>query len=175
MSDTILHVNRDSLQAFLDQLPYDSEFLLQVTGSSMVPFLFDKLSSVYLVKTEQYVPRVGDIVLFRRAGEGNFVLHRVHKIRKDGRIVINGDAQTWREEIAPAQIVCHVTHFVRTEKDISVDSPLYRFCRFLWRPLRPFHRLGALGCYYWRRVPYKLGLKKEAKPDGHAGHDDRMS
>lgn len=153
-------LGRDELTTFLAEIRPGEEFSLLVTGNSMVPFLLDRRSTVYLTREEAYVPHVGDIVLFRRA-DGAYVLHRVHKIRKDGVLVINGDAQRWTEFILPQQVCCRVTHFVRTKKDIRADATSQRFCRWAWRHMRPIHAVAASGYYYWHRIPYKMGFKKD--------------
>lgn len=160
-----LQVGREELAAWLDTLRPGEEMPLLVTGNSMVPFLLDRRSTVYIVKEEEYVPRVGDILLCRRVN-GAFVLHRLHKICPDGMLVLNGDAQRWTEQVFPEQVCGHVTHFVRTKRDISTTARSYRLYRWLWRPLRPIHELAAKGYYYWHRVPYKLGFKKDPPRGG---------
>lgn len=155
-----LQIGRGELTAFLLTMQPGEELSMLVTGNSMVPFLLNRRSTVYLIRDEVYEPHVGDIVLFRRV-DGTYVLHRVHKIRKDGLLVINGDAQRWTELILPRQVCCHVTHFVRTKKDIRVDAASQRFYRWVWRHLRLIHGVAASGYYYWHRVPYKLGFKKD--------------
>lgn len=155
-----LQLGRAELTTFLAAMQPGEEFSMLVTGNSMVPFLLNRRSTVYLTREEAYVPRVGDIVLFRRL-DGAYVLHRVHKIRKDGLLVINGDAQRWTEFILPQQVCCRVTRFVRTKKDIRADATSQRFYRWVWRHLRPIHEVAANGYYYWHRVPYKLGFKKD--------------
>lgn len=155
-----IQVDRDGLAACIDGLGPGEEFPLLVTGGSMVPFLLNRRTTVFLAREENYVPRVGDIVLFRRLS-GAFVLHRIHRIQPDGVLVINGDAQAWTEMILPDQICCRVTHFVRTKRDIRVESRSYRFWCGLWRHVRPLHGVAAAGYYYWHRIPYKLGFKKD--------------
>ena len=103
-----LQVDRESLAACIAAMRPGEELPLLVTGNSMVPFLLNRRSTVFLVREPDYVPRVGDIVLSRRM-DGAYILHRIYKIRKDGTIVLNGDAQTWTETIFPQQICCRVT------------------------------------------------------------------
>ena len=130
-----------------------------VTGNSMVPFLLNRRSTVFSSVSRTMSPR-GDIILCRRI-DGAYILHRIHKIRKDGVLIPNGDAQRWTELILPQQVCCRVAHFVRTKRDIRTDSRSYRFCRWLWRGLRPLHAVAASGYYYWHRIPYKLGFRKD--------------
>ena len=158
-------VDRQDMSEILATVPFDQEFALRVTGTSMVPFLLNRRSTVFLVRQQAYTPRVGDIVFFRRLRDGSYVLHRINAIKKDksGRtwLVINGDAQFWRETILPSQICAHVTHFIRTERDIRMSERQCRFWAAVWRPLRFIHAPVARLYYYWTRLPYKLGIKKE--------------
>ncbi len=155
-------IDREALAACIAALRPGEELPLLVTGNSMVPFLLNRRSTVFLVREPDYVPRVGDIILCRRI-DGAYILHRIHKIRKDGVLILNGDAQRWTELILPQQVCCRVAHFVRTKRDIRTDSRSYRFCRWLWRGLRPLHAVAASGYYYWHRIPYKLGQERPAK------------
>jgi hypothetical protein len=144
----------------LRNTPDGEELLLRVTGWSMLPLLFHNRSLVYLKKENAYVPRKGDIVLFRRL-DGSFVLHRVHRVEENGILTINGDAQSWTEQIVPAQVMATVTRYVRFKRDVSVDSLGHRVYRSLWCPLRRLHPIGAKAVYYWHRVPQKLFRRKK--------------
>ena len=86
-----LQIDREALAACIAALRPGEELPLLVTGNSMVPFLLNRRSTVFLVREPDYVPRVGDIILCRRI-DGAYILHRIHKIRKDGVLILNGDA-----------------------------------------------------------------------------------
>lgn len=111
-----------------------------VTGSSMVPFLRGQLDRVYLRAPKDLPPRRGDIVFFQRPG-GEFVLHRLDSVRPDGRLRINGDAQTWFEVIESGQVLGVVEGICRGGG--APFSPRRVDQRALWRvwrwllPLRP--------------------------------------
>lgn len=128
---------------------------LLVTGGSMMPFLLDRRSLVYLKKDSTYRPRRGDIVMFMRL-DGMWVLHRITRLLPDGRLLINGDAQRWTEIILPDQIAAHVVRIRRRKREFSAKHPFYRFLVWLWMPLRLLHPLGGRLCYIWHRLPYKL-------------------
>lgn len=128
---------------------------LTVTGLSMTPFLFHKISIVYLEKNSAYVPRKGDIVFFARK-DSSLVLHRIVGIRRDGTLVIKGDSQRWREEIAPEQILARVIRIRRRWKTFSADHRGYRLLVALWRPFRLLHPPMAYCLNAWGRLVYKL-------------------
>ncbi len=155
-------LTRDTLLDILAEMPDGGEMPLKVTGTSMTPFLLDRRSVVYLKKDVSYVPKRGDIVFFTRPS-GGFVLHRVWKLREDGFLVINGDAQTWTELTRPEDILAHVTHFVRRKRDISAENRFYRLLVSLWMPLRPLHAFLARLVIYWHLLPKKLFPKRRER------------
>ena len=63
-----------------------------------------------------------DIAFYKRL-DGQFVLHRVMKIKKDGTYVMCGDNQfAFEEGIVPAQIIGYVSDIYRGEKKFSVRA-----------------------------------------------------
>ena len=112
---------------------------LVVTGSSMLPFLKNKRDTVWLRAEKK--PKRGQILFFQRP-DGSFVLHRVRKILSDGTIVVNGDAQSWCEQVSPERALAVVTAFSRSgKKAVPADSFFVRLRDILWyptRPIRPF-------------------------------------
>lgn len=128
---------------------------LLVTGGSMMPFLLDRRSIVYLEKDSEYQPKRGDIVMFMRP-DGTWILHRISRLLPNGELLINGDAQAWTETIMPHQIAARVVRICRRKRIFSVENPVYRLLSWMWMPLRPIHPFGARLCYIWHRVPYKL-------------------
>ena len=111
-------------------------FPLRVMGYSMNPTLGSTRDTVYLVSPEQRPPKKGEIVFFVRP-DGRGVLHRLIRILPDGNFLINGDAQSWTENICPDQIIAVVSRFERKNKKISCDGRLYRVYVLLWEFLRP--------------------------------------
>ena len=111
-------------------------FILQVTGGSMVPALLHERSQVELVQPGENRP--GEIVLVRR-GNGSLVLHRIIR-RTENAITINGDAQSWTEEVAPSQILARVSRICRKGRWYEAGSVADKMYYKLWgitRPLRP--------------------------------------
>lgn len=135
---------------------------LLVTGTSMLPFLLDRRSVVYLEKDRSYQPKRGDIVLFLRP-DGAWVLHRVVRLLPNGKLLINGDGQAWTETIMPQQIMAQVVRICRRKRIFSTENVIYRVLSRMWMPLRPIHPIGARICYIWHRLPYKLFPRYMAK------------
>jgi hypothetical protein len=113
-------------------------FPLVVTGSSMLPFLREKRDTVRLQKTDTL--KKGRIVFFRNRA-GGFTLHRIRRIYRDGRLLINGDAQGWCEIVLPEQILAEVISVSREGRDFDPYSAKQRILCSLWFPtrtIRPF-------------------------------------
>lgn len=109
-----------------------------VAGSSMVPFLING-DIVYLDRPDGPIQR-GDIVLYTRFS-GRYILHRVVRVRKDGSLIMAGDAQTELELIPDTgQVHARVT-MVRHKGKINTPGQFrwwaYRHIWLWLRPLRP--------------------------------------
>lgn len=119
-----------------------------VSGGSMVPFLSSNRDTIYLRLPQQRKLKKGDIVLFTRAN-GDFVLHRIKKIRKDGYYMI-GDRQTTMEgPINKDQIRLAAEKVKRKNKILTEKSFVWQFYSKIWNNLvflRPviFSVLGIL-------------------------------
>lgn len=155
-------IDREQLIRILAEAKDGDRFPLLVTGGSMVPFLFDQRSLVFLEKDSAYVPQRGDIVFFARPNL-SLVLHRVVEVREDGTLLINGDAQSWTEVISPDQILAHVTHIQRRVKPFSVENSFYRFAVKLWMPLRRAHPVLMKPFFYANCLIFKLSRRYRAK------------
>lgn len=112
------------------------KFVLTVTGNSMAPTLHHLKDKVELVSPLVRPAARGEIVLFQRL-TGECILHRVME-RKDHRLRINGDAQTWTEVIHAGQVLGVVSRFQRNGRWYDCDRIAYRAYVALWRMLRPF-------------------------------------
>ena len=117
-----------------------AEVPLVVTGTSMVPFLRDRRDTVYLRTAEGKRLRAGDILFFRRE-DGTWILHRLYGRKADGRLILNGDGQSWCETIRPDQVAGVVMRIRRGEKPpCTVRRWDWRVLQRVWRlllPIRP--------------------------------------
>ena len=116
-------------------------FTLCVTGSSMNPFLVHGRDSVRLIKCRPQDFKKGRILLFRRKS-GELVLHRVMRVKSDGNLVMNGDAQIWCETISSDAVIAAVSAVEQNGRVISCDSFGYRAKVFLRQLLFPIRSLN---------------------------------
>lgn len=128
-------IDKDELTHAL--LSCDTDFPMTVTGSSMAPLMKDGRTNVIL--TKDFTPEKGRILLFKRC-DGSLILHRVRKIKKDGTLIMNGDAQSWCEAISPEQALAAVKYLSIGNKQVKYDTPLLRLWDKLWYPTYPIRR-----------------------------------
>lgn len=110
-------------------------YCLVVTGWSMSPTLKPGRDMVRLVSLQGRKLKRHDLVFARRR-QGGFMLHRVVKCLPEGGAVLNGDGQTWLEEVD--EILAVADAIRRKGTWIPAESPGYRAYVFLWSFTRPF-------------------------------------
>lgn len=127
----------DAICQMLDQGRRDIP--IPVAGGSMVPFLHSG-DTVYLSPVDRPL-RKGDIILYQR-GSGRYILHRIRKIRRDGSLVMLGDAQQDRELLpSQRQVRAIVTSAVHKGKPCTPRSLRWWLYAHLWLHLRPVRHL----------------------------------
>lgn len=112
---------------------------LVVTGTSMLPFLRHKQDAVLLVPVKQTIRR-GDILFYLRGPEV-CILHRVHQVLPDGKLLLCGDAQTALEPVHRSQVLASVSHVERSGVLTDCTAPVLRLQVALWQllhPIRPY-------------------------------------
>ncbi len=101
------------------------EFLLVTRGTSMRPLLRDGKDTAVLVKPPVTL-RKGDVPLYRR-DNGQYVLHRLMRVHKNGTFDAMGDNQTAAEKGIPTSAVIAVmTAVLQDNVRTDFDSPAYR-------------------------------------------------
>lgn len=108
---------------------------IPVAGGSMVPFLHDG-DTVFLALPDSPLKR-GDIVLYQRSS-GRYILHRIKKVRKDGSLVMVGDAQQDQELLpSQSQVRARVISVIHNKKTYTPKSLRWWMYRHVWLWLRP--------------------------------------
>ena len=132
----------EEYRRILAEEPQVAALPLIVSGRSMTPFLVGGRDTVYLSRLERPVRR-GDILLYQR-DSGQYVLHRVWKVEKNGTFTMVGDAQVELEHgIREDQVIAIVTFVLRKEKTVFPGFFWWEFFEKIWIrmvPLRPFFR-----------------------------------
>ena len=115
------------LLLLLEVLESGGEFRFYPRGTSMWPLLREGVDSVIL----QTVDRIkkNDICLYRR-NNGEFVLHRVTRLCKDGTLCFCGDNQFKAEcGVNRKQVIAKVSAIMKGEQRAGTGSAWYRLTR----------------------------------------------
>ncbi len=151
----------DAIGVIDEILSGGGEFRMYPKGTSMLPLIVQGRDSVVLGRRKGIPVQKHDIAFYRRKN-GQFVLHRVMKVTKDGRYVMCGDNQTALEKgIEAEQIIACVDRIYKGEKELRLNSLRYRLYVFFWTNL-VFRR----GIRFLQRVCRKvkfLFVKKKKK------------
>jgi len=126
------------------------EFRLFPRGTSMMPLLRQGKDSVILIKSET-APKKRDILFYKRSS-GQFVLHRIVGLSKDGSYVLCGDNQTALEKgITDEMIIATVSAVYRDERRIEKNTFGRKIYEFFWC-IMPLRKL----VFFSRRVLSKV-------------------
>ena len=126
------------LLPFLKELLQNGKSVnMTVTGNSMLPLFRDKMDSVLLERPG--IIKKFDIVLYVKE-DGQAILHRIVKRRKDGYMIVGDNQIQLDGPIAPSQIVAVVTGFYRNKHFFSCTKWWCRLYGFVWGHLRLVRR-----------------------------------
>ncbi|MCE2617184.1 MAG: S24/S26 family peptidase [Phocaeicola sp.] len=112
---------------------------LLISGSSMAPFLIHHRDTILFGKPDRPLRR-GDMVFYQRS-TGQFVMHRIYKVKIDGYYVV-GDAQTEIEgPLNKNQIFAIVKKVQRKGKWIGPNNFMWKFFERIYIRLVPVRPL----------------------------------
>ncbi|MDO4491748.1 MAG: S24/S26 family peptidase [Lachnospiraceae bacterium] len=110
-----------------------------ISGSSMSPFLAHQRDYIYFEKPKRPLKK-GDMVFYQR-DTGQYVMHRICRVCKDGTFHMVGDAQIQIEKgIRPDQIFALITQVKRKNRLLKPGDFWWDFFQKVWIrmiPLRP--------------------------------------
>ena len=122
---------------------------LRITGSSMAPFLIHQRDTVYFRKPDRPLKK-GDMVFYQR-DSGQFVMHRICRVKKDGYYLV-GDGQTQIEgPIRRDQIFGLIFQVSRKGKTMVPGDFWWEFFRHVWLRLIPFRNVLVKLEAAWKR------------------------
>ena len=112
-------------------------------GSSMHPTIVAGRDSVIVEPLGDRKLKRGDVALFRRSPDaerfpGMLVLHRVHRVKKDGIYMVGDNERIVEGPLRREQFIGIMTELIRNGKNISVKNLRYRMLTRIWLFLRPF-------------------------------------
>lgn len=111
------------------------EVTMQISGNSMAPFLIHGRDSICFRKPVRPL-KTGDMVFFQRLS-GQFVMHRICKVRPEGYYII-GDAQVEIEgPVRQEQIFAIITKVNRKGRWIGPGNFWWEFFAGVWLHMIP--------------------------------------
>lgn len=137
--------NQEYMKVVRSVLEEGKEVPLVVTGNSMMPFLIDRRDQVLIRRIEKPLKK-GDIAFFQREN-GQYIMHRIHFIRKDNRTGENqfyfiGDGQKNIEgPVKENQIFGVITEVLRKGKHLDEHTFTWKFFQNIWCYVIPFRML----------------------------------
>ncbi len=114
----------------------DGRLIYTNKGDSMMPLIKQDRDLLVISKKPQHRLKKYDVALYKR-DSGQYVLHRVLKVRKHDYIIC-GDNR-WKKEygITDRHIIGVLTAVIRKNKEISVNDLRYKVYVHLWCDLFP--------------------------------------
>lgn len=123
---------------------------LVVTGNSMSPFLVHERDKIMIRKAEGRLKK-GDMVFFRRV-TGQYVMHRICRVDRQGGYYMIGDAQQQIEgPVSRNQIFGKIIAVCRKGKWIRKRNFWWEFFEHIWIRIIP---LRPILCYLYRKIPF---------------------
>lgn len=117
------------------------EVSMQIAGNSMSPFLVHGRDVICFRKPDRPL-RVGDMVFYQR-GNGQFVMHRICKVRPEGYYIV-GDAQVQVEgPVRREQVFAVITRVNRKGKWIGPGDFWWEFFAVVWPRVVPLRPVGT--------------------------------
>ena len=112
-------------------------------GNSMHPTIVQGRDSVIVEPLGDRKLKRGDVALFRRSSDaerfpGMLVLHRVHRVKKDGIYMVGDNERIVEGPLRREQFIGIMAELIRNGKHISVKNLRYRMLTRIWLFLRPF-------------------------------------
>ena len=121
----------ETIDVIEEVLASGGEFKMFPRGTSMLPFIVEGEDSVVLISKSGPLKR-NDIAFYRRTN-GQFVLHRVAKVEKDGSYVMCGDNQIYLERgIEDSQIIGVMSELYKKERLFDQNKLSHKLYRALW-------------------------------------------
>ncbi|MGN0299322.1 MAG: S24/S26 family peptidase [Lachnospiraceae bacterium] len=135
---------RSYVSALRELTEEGKEVSMRISGNSMSPFLIHERDFICFQKPDRPL-KVGDMVFFERTN-GQFVMHRIYRIRPEGYYIV-GDAQNQIEgPIKEEQIFAVITQVKRKEKWIGPGNFWWEFFEHIWIHMIPL-RLAVVKLY----------------------------
>lgn len=132
---------KEYIPVLIEILESDRDVNLPVSGSSMSPFLVSGRDTVIISKPKESF-KCGNIVLFRR-NNGQYIMHRIHHIDKNGGLYLIGDGERKVEgPICEEQVLGIIHKVIRKNRLIESKDLSWLFFERIWIRIIPFRPIA---------------------------------
>ena len=115
------------------------EVSMRISGNSMSPFLIHGRDSICFRKPDRPL-KAGDMVFFQRLS-GQFVMHRICKVRPEGYYIIGDAQQVIEGPVQREQIFALINKVNRKGKWIGPGDFWWEFFAHVWLNVIPLRRI----------------------------------
>ena len=127
------------LPILIDIIKTDKDVSLLISGGSMAPFLCHKRDTIIISKPKGMFHK-GQMVFYIR-DNGQYVMHRIHHIDKEGNLFIVGDNQTDIEgPIRQNQVFGVIHKVIRKGKVLKKGDFWWDFFEKVWIRIVPLRK-----------------------------------
>ena len=123
------------MMTFEEEIQNSGKLIYTTVGVSMRPLIKQGRDLLIVTKPQGRLKKY-DIPLYKRKN-GQYVLHRVVKVKDDGYVILGDNCIKWENDIKDDQIIGVLTSLVRKGKEVDFDSFGYRFYSRAWYLLYP--------------------------------------
>lgn len=144
-------MNRSSFEQLLadrGKLIYSNQ------GDSMMPLIKEGRDLIVIEPVYGRLKKY-DVPLYKR-DSGQYVLHRILKVREDDYVICGDNRYCLEYGITDRHIIGVLTAVIRDGAEISADDRRYKIYVHLWCNLFPIRKLILIGINLIKRIKYKL-------------------
>ena len=123
------------MMTFEEEIQNSGKLIYTTVGVSMRPLIKQGRDLLIVTKPQGRLKKY-DIPLYKRKN-GQYVLHRVVKVKDDGYVILGDNCIKWENDIKDDQIIGVLTSLVRKGKEVDFNSFGYRFYSRAWYLLYP--------------------------------------
>ncbi|MEE3451548.1 MAG: S24/S26 family peptidase [Acutalibacteraceae bacterium] len=123
------------MTSFEEIINHDGRLIYTNVGDSMQPLIRQDRDLLIIEKPQGRLKKY-DVPLYKR-DSGQYVLHRILKVRKDDYVICGDNRYCKEYGITDRQIIGVLTAVVRKGKEISVNDRRYKLYVHLWCDLFP--------------------------------------
>ena len=138
-----------------DELDRKGTLTYTCSGISMLPMLRQH-RDLFTIKKKQGRCKKYDVALYKRPATGEYVLHRVVKVRENGYVILGDNCLNKEYGIKEDEVIGVMTSFVRDGKEYPVSHKGYRLYASVWYMLYPIRKVWMIGKGKCRKLLQKV-------------------